>query len=215
MERSPRPNLKGLLTLTLVFALITTAGFGSYLATVYSQPKPTGPAGVGLYRLTLIEAMNSEWNSTLSQPRFYVLSSNGFESSANITVPAKTLIQLTIISYDTPTPGNTDDMGVVNGTVGRNVFLINGTTASMGAMPQVWGQNVTSVPGAMLAHTITISQLGINIPVVGGDTEIAYLYFPKPGTYTWICETPCGFGPDGSEGAMSTAGWMTGQFVVS
>jgi hypothetical protein len=87
------------------------------------------------------------------------------------------------------------------------------TTASMAMSP--WGANVTSVPVATLAHTFTIPSLGINIPVVGGSTEIAYLYFNQPGTYTWLCLTPCGTGPGGLAGAMSTPGWMMGSIVVS
>jgi plastocyanin len=124
------------------------------------------------------------------------------------------MIQVSIVSYDTPTPGSTNSMGVVNGTVGNKVYLINGTTASMSSMPAQWGQNVTSVPGAVLAHTFTIQGLGVNIPVVGGDTSIAYLYLTKPGTYTWYCQTPCGLGSDGMGGAMSANGWMTGQITV-
>jgi hypothetical protein len=104
---------------------------------------------------------------------------------------------------------------MVTGTVGGMVYMINGTTASMATMPEQFGENVTSVPAASLAHTFTIQQLGINIPVVGGDTEIAYLYFNQAGTYQWLCLTPCGLGPNGSEGAMSTAGWMEGTVTVS
>ena len=151
----------------------------------------------------------------LAQPQFFVVGSGGLKSSANISLPAKMLIQLTIVSYDTPTAVSTDQEGVVNGTVGGTVYLINGTSASMSSMPEPWGNNVTSVSGASLAHTFTVPQLGINIPVVGGDTMIAYVFFSRPGTYTWICETPCGFGPTGSQGAMSTAGWMTGTITVS
>ena len=146
---------------------------------------------------------------------------NGLESAANIRLPAHTLIQLTIISYDTPTAGSLDSEGKVSGTVGGTVYMINGTTA-MGTDPtQRWGENVTSVLGSMLAHTFTIQQLGINIPVVGGDTEIAYLYINQTGTFQWICLTPCGFGTagmggmaGGMGGAMSKVGWMEGQVTV-
>jgi len=70
------------------------------------------------------------------------------------------------------------------------------------------------VPGATLAHTFTIEQLGINIPVVGGDAEIVYLYLNQTGTFPWICLTPCGFGHLGMMGAMSMLGWMEGQITV-
>ncbi len=201
--------------IAVAFAVITAAGLGSYVATNNGQPKVTTiQQGPSVYRLTLIEPMNTGWNATTAQPKFYVVGQGGLASSANISLPVNTLIQVTIVSYDTPTPGSTDQQGKVNGTVGGTVFLINGTTASMGAMPEQYSQNVTSVPGASLAHTFTITQLGVNIPVIGGDTEIAYLYFTKAGIYTWLCLTPCGLGADGTGGAMSTAGWMTGQVTV-
>lgn len=201
--------------IVVVFALLTVAGLGSYIATSNSEAKVTTiQEGGNMYRLTLIEPMNTGWNATMAQPKFYVVGQGGLASSANISLPVRTLIQVTIVSYDTPTPGSTDLQGKVNGTMGGTVFLINGTTASMGAMPVPYSQNVTSVPGASLAHTFSIPELGINIPVVGGDTEIAYLYFTTTGTFIWLCQTPCGFGPNGTGGAMSATGWMTGLVNV-
>ena len=168
----------------------------------------------GPFRLTLMEIMDTGWNSTMAAPQFSIFGVKGLEPASNISLPAHTLIQLTIISYDTPTPGSTDEEGKVTGTVGGTVYLVNGTTAMGTNVPQSWGQNVTSVPGNMLAHTFTIQQFGINIPVVGGDTEIAYLYLNQTGTFQWICLTPCGFGPSGMGGAMSAPGWMEGQITV-
>ncbi len=201
--------------MVVVFAVITASGVGSYLATSASNPGTTFVNhGDGVFHLSLVEIMNTQWNSTMAQPEFYVMGPKGLESSANIILPAKTLIEISIVSYDTPTPGSSDEMGVVNGTVNGDVYLINGTMASMNSMPGQWGMNVTQVAGSDLAHTLTIPQLGVNLPVVGGDTEIAYVYLTKSGTFTWYCETPCGFGPTGMDGAMSKTGWMAGQITV-
>ncbi len=164
------------------------------------------------YAITLLETMNP-WNSTSPpQPRFFVLGNNGLESSANIILPAHRQIQLTIVSYDTPTPGSTDQEGQVTGTAGNSVYFMNGTIATMGTMAS--GQNLPSLPGDALAHTFTIPQLGINIPVVGGSTVIANFYIDKAGTYAWICLTPCGFGPNGDKASMVQPGWSTGQVTV-
>jgi hypothetical protein len=180
---------------------------------VMSQNAPENTSNAP-YQLTLMEIMDTAWNSSLAQPRFEIMGTNGLTPASNIRLPAHALIELTIISYDTPTPGSTDQEGKVSGTVGGTVYLINGTTA-MGTDPtQQWGRNVTAVPGGMLAHTFTIPQLGINIPVVGGDTEIAYLYITQTGTFQWLCATPCGFGPMMMQGAMSASGWMEGQVTV-
>jgi plastocyanin len=189
-----------------------------------SPPVSTAPtagtgSSAGPYMLTLVEIMGNVWNSSVGmQPRFFVLGSNGLESSASISLPAHRLIQVTILSYDTPTPNSTASEAKVMGTVGGKMYLINGTTASMTDASMAmspWGANVTSVPVASLAHTFTVQSLGINIPVVGGSTEMAYLYFDQPGTYTWLCLTPCGAGQGGLAGAMDTPGWMTGTLVVS
>lgn len=188
-----------------------------------SQPS-TSQSGSGAsaaqpYRLSVMEIMGNEWNSTAGmQPKFLVEGNHGLTSSESITFPVRRVIQLTITAFDTPTPNSTAAEARVTGTVGGTVFLINGTIASMsdaGSVMVPWGQNVTSVPASTLAHTFTISQLGINIPVVGGSTVIAYLYFDKPGTYTWVCLTPCGLGDNGLAGAMDAPGWMTGTVVVS
>jgi len=168
------------------------------------------------YMLTLLETMGNKWNSTASesQPMFFVAGPTGLESSANISVPAHRLIELVIISYDTPTPPP-PQYSNVTGTVGGKMYLVNGTSASMSS-PMSWGAEISSVPTDQIAHTFTITSLGINIPVVGGDTEIAFLYFNQTGTFTWQCYTPCGF-PNvngGWSGAMVTPGWMTGDVTV-
>lgn len=183
----------------------------AYGGGIFTNKSPASSSS-STYNLTLVETMNV--NSSTPQPKFFVLGSNGLESSADhLSLPAHRLIQLTIMSYDTPTPSSSDPQGKVTGTVGGNVYFINGTIASVGNM--AWGMNVTSVPGSVLAHTFTIPQLGINLPVVGGSTVIAYVYLDKTGTFTWICLTPCGMGMMGDRGAMSQPGWMEGQVTVS
>ena len=179
------------------------------------QPPLTGSNSTP-FMLTLLETMGNKWNSTApeSQPVFFVAGPSGLESSANISLPANRMIELVIISYDTPTPPPAQYSNVT-GTIGNKMYLVNGTSASMSS-PMSWGAEVSSVPTAQIAHTFTITSLGINIPVVGGDTEIAFLYLTQTGTFTWQCYTPCGF-PNvngGWSGAMVTPGWMTGEVTV-
>lgn len=213
----------------MVVLLVLGVGIGWGVGTTVS---PTGKVSVTVtqggtttnssrpYMLTLVEIMENFWNATSeSQPAFFVLGAHGLESTANISLPANRLIQLTIVSYDSPTENTTTAEGTVTGTVGGNMYFINGTLASgmsndTAAAMEHWGTNVTSVPAAFVAHTFTIQQLGINIPVVGGATEIAYLFFAHPGTYTWVCLTVCGLGDNGLLGAMVKPGWMTGTLTV-
>jgi len=178
--------------------------------------QPSAGSNSTPYMLTLLETMGNKWNATApeSQPQFFVAGPSGLQSSANISLPADRLIELVIISYDTPTPPPAQYSNVT-GTVGGGMYLINGTSAAL-STPQSWGSKVSSVPTAQIAHTFTVESLGINIPIVGGDTEIAFLYLKQTGTFTWQCYTPCGF-PNvngGWSGAMVTPGWMTGEVTV-
>lgn len=224
----------------LVVAAIVIAGaLGFYFATITVVANGSGPQSPtttqssvtqssavsttnnsGAYKLTIVEVMMTPWNMTIMQPKFYVLGSHGLESTANISLPAHKLIQLTIFSYDTPTPNVSAQWANVTGTLGGTMAFYNGTLASgidnetMEQMMSV-GMNVTSVSIDTVAHTFTVPGLGINVPVVGGSTEMAYLYFNQAGTFTWMCMTPCGLGPNSSGGAMSTAGWMTGTLTVT
>jgi len=180
------------------------------------QPPSASGSNSTPYMLTLLETMGNEWNSTApeSQPKFFVAGPTGLMSSANISIPAHRLIEMVIISYDTPTPPPAQYSNVT-GTVDGKMYLVNGTSASL-STPESWGTEVSSVPTDQIAHTFTIVTLGINIPIVGGDTEIAFLYINQTGTFTWQCYTPCGFMNvnGGWSGAMVTPGWMTGEVTV-
>jgi hypothetical protein len=211
------PSLRGLEALIVILSGALVAILSIYTGLHLPLQYPASVATTqqnAPYQLTISEIMDTAWNSTVAQPQFSIMGPNGLEPASNIRLPAHTLIQLTIISYDTPTAGSPDQEGKVTGTVGGTVYVINGTTAMGTDVNQLWGRNVTSVPGNMLAHTFTIPQLGINIPVVGGDTVIAYFYLDQAGTFQWVCLTPCGFGPSGMQGAMSKSGWMEGQVTV-
>jgi len=204
------PSLRGLEALIVILSGALVAILSIYTGLHLPLQYPASVATTqqnAPYQLTISEIMGTAWNSTVAQPQFSIMGPNGLEPASNIRLPAHTLIQLTIISYDTPTAGSPDQEGKVTGTVGGTVYLINGTTAMGTDVSERWGRNVTSVPGNMLAHTFTIPQLGINIPVVGGDTVIAYFYLDQAGTFQWVCLTPCGFGPTEMQGAMSTSGW--------
>jgi len=212
-SRTSLVSLKGLEVFVIIFgALMGVTAL--YVGVNYPSSNAVAQQQSGPYRLTLMEIMDTAWNSSTAQPQFFMIGTSGLQPSGNIQLPVRTLIQLTIISYDTATADSSDAEGKVTGTIDNTVYVINGTAAMGTDVSQRWGQNETSVPGATLAHTFTIEQLGINIPVVGGDAEIVYLYLNQTGTFPWICLTPCGFGHLGMMGAMSMLGWMEGQITV-
>jgi hypothetical protein len=127
-----------------------------------------------------------------------------------IRVPAGATVVLTIKEYDdmvTPLP--------TMGMMGSPFNSVWGGTETVDGKPVTWVSN------AQIAHTITIPQLGINVPLPkaphGGFTKVVFTFKAPstPGTYTWQCETPCGTGPTGWGGPMATYGWMKGFFTVS
>ena len=82
------------------------------------------------------------------------------------------------------------------------------------------GAAATTVSNENIAHTFSIPELGINVPLSkapdgGFSTTVFTFKVDKAGTYTWRCFTPCGGDPKGMGGSMATKDWMQGNVVVS
>ena len=182
--------------------------------TTTSSSSPSTNAS-GVYKLTLAITVNNAWNSTTSAPRYWVLTPNGLDSSVNISLPAHTLIQMTIIDFDSAS-ALPAQFAQVSGTVGNLVYVINGTTAAGENINLTSAAAVSSLnPNTEVAHTFTVPQLGLNIPVAANSIEVANFYINQTGTFLWHCEDPCGYGPYGWAGPMSAPGWMEGNVTVS
>ncbi len=220
MTMMSEKTLYALLTVIIIVAGISI-GAAYYKSINETSPSMQhhGTQG-GIYYMTLVETMNDSMGGMM-QPRFFIVGQDGLIPAVNISLPSHTLIALTVISYDTPTPGTPNTYSNITGTIGNAITLVNGTSATgmmMNASSKQtmgnWETNVTSIPTGAIAHTITVAQLGLNIPIEGGFTEIAKFYVNSTGSYIWQCMSPCGTGSSGWGGAMSTPGWMTGTFYV-
>lgn len=214
----------------LVVVVIGAAAFGITYNFTHAVPKQQGTSGP--YTLTLVVTTNNQFNDTIgAQPAYYVLNNGTLSSSAVIQVPAQQKILLTIISYDDGTAAplgepnknlSTTDPGQsslysVSGTVGNVEKVVNNTNVNSthnGDISVSGGQTVSSLPYFNVAHTFTVSGLGLNIPIPPTSTVTATLYFTQQDTYHWQCNAPCGSGPTGWGGAMATQGWMSGTFNV-
>jgi len=173
------------------------------------------------YVLTLVLTTGSVYNASVGdQPAFFVLTPQGLKSSAHITLPAGRLIELVIVNYDDgnaslTSPQYANVQGTVNGTMTyANNDNVNSSQGARGIVVK-GAQTVSSVPLSDIAHTFTIPSLNINIPIPVSSTVTAFIRIDKAGTYTWFCETTCGSGATGLEGAMATPGWMTGDVEVA
>lgn len=196
-------------------------GWGFQTTVLPTGSVTTTSQSQGPVALTLVITTNNIYNSTAAdQPAFYVLTPNGLESSASISLPANTLIKLTIVNYDDGNaslldPQYSNVQGTVNGTITyANNDNVNSTQGPNGIVLN-GGETVASVPASELAHTFTIPSLHINIPVPLSSTVVAYIKIAQAGTYVWFCETACGSGPAGTWGAMDTPGWMTGNLEAT
>src|SRR5947209_2678126 len=128
---------------------------------------------------------------------------------SRLVVPANSLVTVTLRDYDlgdTPLPNNSP-FTKVQGTVG------SGATVD--------GRAYSSLLPEKVAHTFTISQLQINVPLPGDapkgaeyDTITFTFHTGKAGTYTFQCFDPCGTGSTGWMGPMMTKGYMVGTLTV-
>lgn len=165
---------------------------------------PTAPHVVHIDLVGKIDATSGKRGTFTGKPGWPAL------APSNIIVPAGATVVLTIKEYDdmvTPLP--------TMGMMGSSPFNeVRGGTETVDGKPVTWVSN------ARIAHTFTVPQLGINVPLPAaphrGFTEVEFTFRApsSPGTYTWQCETPCGTGPGGMGGAMVTYGWMRGHFTV-
>ena len=130
-------------------------------------------------------------------------------SPSNLVMPANSLVTLTIRDHDlgnTALPQNSP-FTTVQGTIGNSAT--------------VDGQKYVSLAPDKIAHTFTIPQLNMNIPLPGEgvkskDFNTVTFTFRTGGTgrYTFRCLVPCGTGPMGMMGSMQTQGYMLGTFTV-
>jgi hypothetical protein len=210
---------------SIVIAIVVIGGIGVGIA--YNHQGPT-PVSTGAYNLDLVVIPGLYFNSTVtSQPAFFVLENGTLHSSANISIPAHRLIDLTIFDYDSgPGYGTPPVYNNVSGTIGGVVYvlnktMINATNAGTSSINIVNNSiPVTNISDANIAHTFTVPNLfgtgrDLNVPVGTQMVELAQFYANVTGNYNWMCKVPCGSAPSGLGGAMVTPGWMLGTFTVS
>jgi hypothetical protein len=137
------------------------------------------------------------------------------------TVPAYSVVHVTLYEFDSPTGLRNPFFSQVQGTIGGTMTL-NGKT-------------VSSVNPESPAHSFAIPELGVFVPLPGVNEEaknfceegpcepstmehntITFSFRTgKPGRYRWQCFVPCGAGSiDGNGGPMQTLGYMDGFIDV-
>jgi hypothetical protein len=208
---------------SILIAVVVLSGVG--IGYVIQHPNMADPdststaATGGVYNLNLVITTNNYFNSTSQQPAYYVLQNGTLTSSANIALPANTLIEVTIFSYDdgnAPVPASYQN---VTGTTNNQITVFNNTNVNSSETNngiQLNGSWKTgSVPLGDIAHTFTVSGIGLNVPIpVSSIVQFSFESGNAGQSYTWQCYADCGSGASGWGQAMSTPGWMTGTISI-
>jgi hypothetical protein len=130
-------------------------------------------------------------------------------SPNNLVVPANSLVTVTLRDYD---------MGDTSLPKGSPFTTVQGI---VGGVAYADGHAYTALAPDKIAHTFTMPQLNINVPLPGDTTTgkdygLATFTFRTgaPGIYYFRCMDPCGTGSNGWEGPMLTKGYMLGFLTV-
>ena len=137
-------------------------------------------------------------------------------------LPANTVIDMTVLQYDSGSPLRNQEWGQVQGVIGGTATL-NGNSFS------VYNSNT----GNGVGHTFAIPAFNLSVPLVGvsGDADVCGVApcktssphnvekfsfkTPGPGSYSWQCFVPCALGYlYGNGGPMSTQNYMGGELEV-
>lgn len=218
--------VKKVLGVSLATALVG-ALIGLYIASWASSQPPTivaqsAPPSSGGDRLTLmtVPAIGPKYSPTHPDWVSYLIRKNGkWIHSTIYTVPANSIIHVTIYQYDSPTGLRNPYLSQVQGTIGGTMT--------------VDGKTVNSIPPEETSHTFVIPKLGVFIPLPGVSEEAKNpcefapcegaatrkvtfsFYSGKKGRYNWQCFVPCAAGfLNGLGGPMQTVGYMDGFLNV-
>lgn len=136
---------------------------------------------------------------------------NAHQSATIFKVPVNTWVTMTIHQYDSATGIRNPFFSLVQGTQG-NIAYLN-------------GKPFRTIPNDQPAHTFAVPGLDLSVPLQGvpnnapasAHETITFTFFSghRRHSYHWQCFVPCGWGPYGNGGPMSTFGYMGGWLVVS
>jgi hypothetical protein len=126
-----------------------------------------------------------------------------------LVVPANSIVTVTLRDYD---------MGDTTLPKGSPFTTVQGV---LGGVAYADEHAYTALAPEKVAHTFTIPQLNINVPLPGDTTTgkpygvVTFTFRTgAAGSYYFQCFDPCGTGSNGWEGPMLTKGYMHGTLIV-
>jgi hypothetical protein len=180
-----------------VAATTTAGGSNLTLETVAASGKGPSPS-------------HPEWVSYL------VRSGSRWVRSTIFTVPANSIVHVTIYQFDSATGLRNPFLSQVQGTIGSNATLD--------------GKPFQTLEPEEASHTFAVPELGVFVPLAGVPEEAKHpceegpcpvsddhrtitfsFRIGKKGRYRWQCFVPCAAGwVNGNGGPMQTLGYMDG-----
>jgi hypothetical protein len=128
---------------------------------------------------------------------------------STVVVPANSLVTVTIRNYD---------LGDTSLPKGSPFTTVQGM---VGGVAYADGHAYSALAPEKVAHTFTVPQLNLNVPVPGDTTtgkpyvEVSFTFRTgAAGSYYFRCFDPCGTGAIGWQGPMVTRGYMLGTLTV-
>ncbi len=131
---------------------------------------------------------------------------------ADFSVPANSTVHAEIRCFDDGAADIPSGYEKVRGTVNGSMTVL---AAVDGDVAHAKSQTVTSGGPKDVAHTLTIADTGLNIPIPPLCTVRFTFKTGAPGAHGWQCMAACGTGQGGWGGPMATNGYMSGTMTVS
>jgi hypothetical protein len=222
MERgSKATRLTGIGVGVAIVCVLIGLYIGLYLTNVPgSVAATTTPTGAQLYLATVpAAALNDPHNTWVS---YYAVNSQSkdWRHLTTYTVPAHTLVHVTIFEYDTQTGLRNPFISQATGTVG-GIIDVNGVPTR--AINPNFASHVFAVPNIGLTVPLpgppaTAKNLCANAPCGLSNAHVTISFTfrtPAAGLYRWQCFVPCALGfINGVGGPMATVGYMDGFLKV-
>ncbi len=130
---------------------------------------------------------------------------------ADFTVPAGSTMPVEIRCFDNGAAPVSAAYTRVTGTVGGTITVLSQISGNLAAASP---QSVSSLAANKIAHTFTVTALGLNVPIPPLSTVRFHFHTGGAGSRVWQCMAACSTGANGTSGAMAADGWMRGTMLV-
>ena len=230
---------------SLLVAFLVVVGLGVFVAVYYVGGQSALPtiqytASGGQVNVVLQEDPQNNSSSKPDWVSYFVQDpvSRQWVHTTLFSVPANTLVNMTIYGYDGCTPLRNNLFSAVQGTIGNTVTVQQfGVHNNALGGPQTVSL-INSWANCNVGHTFAIPGMNLYVPVAspnannsannlcgtspctptsGGAYAKETFSFRSPagGVFRWQCLVPCGGGfVFGNGGPMATIGYMSGQMDV-